>query len=122
MAKTKKTTTTKPKLPAYLQTLSAKAHGATTKAERHKLICDAFEDLYRGLLMPGDVGAVCTYQACHVAAWAIRNALYPVPGSDATQQQHVAWASLFREAMERNIAMTEDEKFAEIEKGQLKLD
>lgn len=121
MNKTKKTTTKKPKLPPYLLTLAARATGAISKADRHKLICDAFEELHRGLLMPGDIGAVCTYQACHVAAWAIRNALYPVPGSNATEKQSAAWATAYREAIERTAAIDDGEKLAEIAKYELKL-
>ncbi len=129
MAKTTKKTTTKTK-PSTKVTLSpvldglariAKNTTAANKGYRQLLICDAFEELHRGLLWPGKIGDPCTYQACHVAAWAIRNALYPVPGNDATKEQHFTWAESYRQSLERTAAMTDDEKFEEINKGQLKL-
>ncbi len=126
MSKTKKTKpaskiNAKPALNNTTTWLIELAKSLRTKAERQRLICDAFEELHKAVLMPGKIGDLCSYQACHVAAWAIRNALYPVPDSKATKQQAEAWAAAYRQAIERTAAMTDRERLDDVEKHQLKL-
>jgi hypothetical protein len=107
-------------LSADARGLSIKALKATTKAERQKLICDAFQELHQGWITPY-AEFTLGYEACDVAAWAIRHALYPVPGTKATAKESNAWAESFRQAIERAATLTLRERLAEVSKHRLKL-